>query len=129
MIGGGVDDYFGEAVAARYDEGEASDPSVVGPTVELLAQLAGDGRAVEFAVGTGRIALPLAARGIPVAGMDTSEAMLARLRAKPGAEQIETVLGDMRTTRQIPPFRASDVVAHGSRTGTRQPLHRGAVGR
>jgi SAM-dependent methyltransferase len=102
---------------------------VVGPTVELLAQLAGDGRAVEFAVGTGRIALPLAARGIPVAGMDTSEAMLARLRAKPGAEQIETVLGDMRTTRQIPPFRASDVVAHGSRTGTRQPLHRGAVGR
>jgi hypothetical protein len=110
MIGDGVGEYFGEAVAARYDEGEASDPSVVGPTVELLAQLAGDGRAVEFAIGTGRIALPLAARGIPVAGMDTSEAMLARLRAKPGAEQIENVLGDMRTTRLPGAFRIAYLV-------------------
>jgi hypothetical protein len=54
---------FGADVAARYDEGDASDPSVVEPTVALLADLAGTGRAVEFAIGTGRIALPLAARG------------------------------------------------------------------
>ena len=103
-------EYFGEGVAARYDEDEASDPSVVGPTVELLAQLAGEGRAIEFAVGTGRIALPLAARGIPVAGMDASAAMLARLHAKPGAERIKAVLGDMRTTRLPGAFRVAYLV-------------------
>ena len=103
-------EYFGEDIAARYDEDEASDPSVVGPTVELLAQLAGAGRAVEFAIGTGRIALPLAARDIPVAGMDASEAMLARLYAKPGAERIEAVLGDMRTTRLPGAFRLAYLI-------------------
>src|SRR5436305_11992239 len=74
-------------------------PGVVGPTVERLAQLAGDGRALEFAVGTGRIALPLAERGVPVAGIDNSEAMLGRLREKPGAERIEALAGDMAATR------------------------------
>jgi len=78
--------------------------------VDFLAQLAGDGRAVEIAIGTGRIALPLAARGVPVAGMDASEAMLARLRAKPGADQIETVLGDIRTTRLPGTFRVAYLV-------------------
>jgi hypothetical protein len=58
-----VGEYFGAEVAARYDEDEASDPSVVGRTVEILGQFAREGGAVEFAVGTGRIALPLAARG------------------------------------------------------------------
>jgi SAM-dependent methyltransferase len=75
------------------------DPAVVGPTVDLLAELAGDGRALEFAIGTGRIALPLAERGVPVAGFDNSEAMLARLREKPGAERIEASVGDMAATR------------------------------
>jgi hypothetical protein len=103
-------EYFDEDVASRYDEDVAFDPSVVGPTVEHLAQLAGDGRAVEFAVGTGRIALPLAARGVPVAGMDASEAMLARLRGKPGAERIEAVLGDMRTKRLPGVFRLAYLV-------------------
>jgi SAM-dependent methyltransferase len=94
-----VGEYFGEDVAARYDEGEASAPSVVGPTVDFLAALAGDGRALELAIGTGRIALPLAERGVPVAGMDASEAMLARLREKPGADSVDAVHGDMTTTR------------------------------
>jgi Methyltransferase domain len=93
--------YFGERVAAVYDEHSAGmfDPAVVGPAVELLAELAGDGGALEFAIGTGRIALPLAERGVRVAGIDHSEAMLARLREKPGAERIEAIAGDMAATR------------------------------
>ncbi len=93
--------YFGEQVAATYDDHSAGmfDPGVVGPAVDLLAELAGDGGALEFAIGTGRIALPLAARGARVAGIDNSEAMLARLRAKPGAERIAAVAGDMAATR------------------------------
>src|SRR5215218_2377355 len=98
----GVDEgYFGERVAAVYDDHSAGmfDPAVVEPAVELLAELAGDGAALEFAVGTGRIALPLAGRGVRVAGMDNSEAMLARLREKPGAERIQPLIGDMAATR------------------------------
>jgi SAM-dependent methyltransferase len=93
--------YFGERVAAVYDEHSASmfDPAVVEPAVDRLVELAGDGRALEFAVGTGRIALPLAERGVPVAGIDSSEAMLDRLRAKPGAELVEASVGDMAATR------------------------------
>jgi SAM-dependent methyltransferase len=95
------EDYFGEGAAARYDDAVAShfDPSVVDPAVEFLAQLAGGGCALEFGVGTGRIALPLARRGIQVHGIDLSTAMIARLRAKPGAEKIATTIGDFATTR------------------------------
>src|SRR5215218_4407795 len=91
---------FGEAVAASYDEDSADmfQPSVLDPTVEFLAELAGDGAALELGIGTGRIALPLARRGIPVHGIDLSEAMVARLRAKPGAEQINVTIGDFATT-------------------------------
>jgi SAM-dependent methyltransferase len=93
--------YFGERVAAVYDEHSASmfDPAVVGPAVERLAALAEGGRVLEFAIGTGRIALPLAERGVPVAGIDNSGAMLERLREKPGAERVETSVGDMAATR------------------------------
>jgi Methyltransferase domain len=93
--------YFGERVAAGYDESSAVmfDPAVLEPAVALLAELAGEGAALEFAIGTGRIALPLAERGVKVAGIDNSEAMLARLRAKPGAEKVEALIGDMATTR------------------------------
>jgi SAM-dependent methyltransferase len=93
--------YFGARVAARYDaaSGGMFDPAVVQPAVERLAELAGTGRALEFAIGTGRIALPLAERGVPVVGIDNSEAMLARLREKPGAERVEALIGDMATTR------------------------------
>ena len=98
---GADEGFFGERVAAQYDERSAAmfDPAVVGPAVDVLAGFAGDGGALEFAIGTGRIALPLAERGVRVAGIDSSDAMLARLREKPGAERIEAVLGDMTTTR------------------------------
>jgi SAM-dependent methyltransferase len=97
----GSEGFFGERVASFYDERSAgmSDPAVVGPVVDVLADFAGDGGALEFGIGTGRIALPLAERGVRVAGIDNSEAMLARLRAKPGAEDIEIALGDFASTR------------------------------
>ena len=93
--------YFGEHVAATYDEHSAGmfDPAVVGPAVDRLAEFAGDGRALEFAIGTGRIALPLAERGVRVVGIDSSPEMLARLGEKPGAERIEASVGDMASTR------------------------------
>ena len=97
----GYEGFFGEDVAATYDDSAADmfDAAVVDPVVDVLARLAGTGRALEFAIGTGRIALPLAARGVAVAGIDDSEAMVARLRAKPGGEEIEVAMGDFATTR------------------------------
>jgi SAM-dependent methyltransferase len=94
-------DYFGEDVASRYDDDAADmfDPAVVGPAVGFLAGLAADGAALELGIGTGRIALPLAARGVRVHGIDLSEAMIARLRAKPGADAIGVTIGDFATTR------------------------------
>lgn len=93
--------FFGERVAAFYDErlGFMDSPEATGPVVDLLETLAAAGAALELAIGTGRIALPLSERGVRVAGMDSSEAMLKRLRAKPGADAIDAVLGDMTTTR------------------------------
>jgi SAM-dependent methyltransferase len=93
-------DYFGEDVAARYDDDAVMfDPAVVDPVVDFLAGLAGGGPALELGIGTGRIALPLAQRGITVHGIDLSEAMLTRLRAKPGAEAVSVTIGDFATTR------------------------------
>jgi ubiquinone/menaquinone biosynthesis C-methylase UbiE len=73
-------EFFGERVAAFYDERSApmAAPEVVGPVVDLLAAFAQDGGALEFGIGTGRIALPLAERGVRVVGIDNSEAMLSR---------------------------------------------------
>ncbi len=94
------DGYFDVAVAARYDESSADmfDPAVVDPAVDLLVQLAGEGRALELGIGTGRIAVPLAQRGVPVHGIEMSKAMVARLRAKPGADEIGVTIGDFATT-------------------------------
>jgi SAM-dependent methyltransferase len=94
------EDYFGERVAERYDESSAEmfDPAVLDPAVDFLADLAGSGAALELGIGTGRIALPLAQRGVRVHGIDLSEAMVARLRAKPGAEEIGVTIGDFATT-------------------------------
>ncbi|WP_425841473.1 class I SAM-dependent DNA methyltransferase [Streptomyces fractus] len=72
---------------------------VLDPTVDLLAELAGDGAALEFAIGTGRVALPLAARSVDVHGIDLSRAMVERLRAKPGGAGIPVTIGDFATTR------------------------------
>ena len=95
------DGYFGERVAARYDESsaEAFDASVLDPMLDVLAGLAGDGRALELGIGTGRVALPLAARGVPVHGIELSNAMVARLRAKPGGPDIGVTIGDFSSTR------------------------------
>jgi len=85
------DGYFDERVAARYDQtsGDRFEPGVVGPAVDVLAALAGSGAALELGIGTGRIAIPLAQRGVPVHGIDLSNAMTARPhRAWRGAGQI-----------------------------------------
>ncbi|MFD5000335.1 class I SAM-dependent DNA methyltransferase [Streptomyces buecherae] len=96
-----ADGYFGEDVAATYDASTAErfQPEVVDPTVDVLAGLAGGGRALEFGVGTGRIALPLARRGVPVQGIDMSRAMASRLAAKPGGDAIDVRIGDFASTR------------------------------
>ncbi len=93
-------------IADAYDGTTAAmfDPSVIGPTVDFLADLAGEGSAgggsaLEFAIGTGRIALPLAARGVQVHGIELSPHMVDRLRSKPGSTDIDVTIGDMTTTR------------------------------
>jgi SAM-dependent methyltransferase len=93
--------HFGEPMATTYDE--SSDPHFaadeVDATVDLLVELAGVGRALEFGVGTGRIALPLAGRGVAVHGIDLSRAMVDQLRDKPGSDLVEVTIGDFATTR------------------------------
>jgi SAM-dependent methyltransferase len=91
------DGWFDERVAARYDDsqGEEFDPAVIAQTVDVLAELAGDGRALELAIGTGRIAMPLAQRGVDVHGIDMSRAMVARIRDA----TIGVTIGDIATTR------------------------------
>lgn len=93
--------YFDTDVATTYDEGspEMFAPEVLGPTVDLLAELAAGRPALELAVGTGRVALPLSERGIAVHGIELSEAMVSQLRAKPGADRVEVTVGDMTTAR------------------------------
>jgi SAM-dependent methyltransferase len=95
------EDHFGEHVAARYDDSSAEmfQPEAVDPVVDFLAELAGGGAALELGIGTGRIALPLARRAVRVHGIDLSEAMVARLRAKPGGDEIPVTIGDFATTR------------------------------
>ncbi|MGH2487095.1 MAG: class I SAM-dependent methyltransferase, partial [Ktedonobacterales bacterium] len=83
---------FGEDVAEIYDESDRREDTLA--TVAFLEQLADGGRALELAIGTGRVALPLAARGVRVEGIDFSPAMVARLRAKPGGDQIAVTMGN-----------------------------------
>ena len=108
------DGYFGEEVAATFDDdyGYQNDPAVVQPMVDFLAELAGDGRALELGSGTGRIALPLAARGVPVHGIELSQAMTARLHAKPGGEGIDVAIGDFATAKANGTFRVAYLVAN-----------------
>jgi SAM-dependent methyltransferase len=106
------DGYFDERVAERYDDSSAVmfQPAAIDPAVELIAALAGRGRALELGIGTGRIALPLAARGVEVHGIDLSRAMLARLRAKPGGEAIGATIGDFSSTRVAGSFSVTYLV-------------------
>jgi SAM-dependent methyltransferase len=94
-------DVWNEQVAEGYDEASAFmyAPEVLGPAVDFLAQRAGRGAALEFAVGTGRVALPLSERGIRVAGIEMSEPMVEELRKKPGSAGISVSIGDMAATR------------------------------
>jgi SAM-dependent methyltransferase len=91
---------FDEWIAQRYEIlwPELFDPAVVDPAVDLLAELAGDGPALEFGVGTGRIALPLSRRGVRVHGIELSQAMVDQLRAQPGGADIDVVVDDFATT-------------------------------
>jgi hypothetical protein len=116
------DGYFDERVADRYDDstGEEFDPAVVERTVDVLAELADGGPALELAIGTGRIALPLSRRGVEVHGIDASAAMVARLRAKPGAESIPVTIGDMTSTRVEGTFSLVYLVFNGIENLTTQ---------
>lgn len=107
-----AEDRFDEAVASHYDESspERFRPELLVSTVDFLCELAGGGAALEFGVGTGRIALPLSGRGVRVHGIDLSEPMLARLRKKPGAEQIALTTGDFAKTRVAGRFRLAYLV-------------------
>jgi SAM-dependent methyltransferase len=106
------DGYFDERVAATYDDpsDEMFDPAVLGPTVDFLAALAGTGRALELGIGTGRVAVPLAGRGVEVHGIDMSRAMVSQLQAKPGGARIPVTIGDFATTAASGTFRLAYLV-------------------
>jgi SAM-dependent methyltransferase len=87
---------YGDRIADVYDEWYGEAPFLeTEASVELLAELAGDGPVLELAIGTGRLALPLAKRGVEVHGIDASEAMVAKLREKPGGDRIPVTMGDV----------------------------------
>jgi SAM-dependent methyltransferase len=93
-------DLWGEDSAARYDRDSADmfADEVLTPTIDFLTDAAAGRRSLEFAVGTGRVALPLSER-VEVYGIELSEPMVARLRAKPGSERVAVTIGDMAATR------------------------------
>ncbi|HEY1914641.1 MAG TPA: class I SAM-dependent methyltransferase [Streptosporangiaceae bacterium] len=103
---------FDERVAARYETywPELHRPEAIDPVVDFLADLAGDGAALELGVGTGRIALPLSRRGVPVHGIELSPAMVARLHDQPGGDQIAVTTGDFATTRLDGSFRLAYLI-------------------
>lgn len=103
---------WGPDIAATYDASSAAmfAPAVLDPAVDRLAELAAGGRALELAVGTGRVALPLRARGVDVAGIELSPHMVGQLRAKPGGADLEVAVGDMATTRLPGAFRLAYLV-------------------
>jgi SAM-dependent methyltransferase len=92
---------WGKDIADVYDTTAAAmfEPAVLDPIVDVLAELAGDGPALELAVGTGRVALALSARGVPVHGIELSPHMVEQLRRKPGADAVQVIVGDMTSTR------------------------------
>ena len=106
------DGYFDEGIAARYDDDSAEmfDPAILEPVIDFLAELAGNDRALELGIGTGRVALPLAQRGVQVHGIDLSEAMVAKLRSKPGGGEIGVTIGDFATASVDGPFALAYLV-------------------
>ncbi len=108
------DGYFDEHIASTYDQDSAGSfaDDVVTPTVDFLVRLAGDGQALELGVGTGRIAIPLAERGVSVHGIDLSHAMVARMKDKPGGEKIGVTIGDFSTAKVDGRFSVAYLVAN-----------------
>ena len=103
--------YFDGQIAEDYDLApDIFDPAVVDPVVSFLADLAGDGAALELGIGTGRIALPLSRRGVRVHGIELSPAMVARLRTKPEAENVVVTIGDFASARVEGTFRLAYLV-------------------
>src|SRR5919201_118184 len=100
------ENFFGEQVAARFDERYAhlAGPAVVDPMVDFLVERLGGGAALELGIGTGRIAVPLARRGIRVHGIELSPAMVAELHARQGGSGIEVTIGDLARTRAAGTF-------------------------
>ncbi|HZT67074.1 MAG TPA: class I SAM-dependent methyltransferase [Acidimicrobiales bacterium] len=98
---------WGRDVAETYDAASAAmfEPDLLVPTVDLLFELARGGPALELAVGTGRVALPLAGRGITVSGIELSPHMARQLRAKPGGQDLAVTIGDMTTARVAGDFK------------------------
>ena len=96
-----MENYFSGDVARHYDEDirYLFDPSVIDPVVAFLEELAGKGPVLELGIGTGRLALPLSRRGLPVSGIDLSPDMVAELRKKPGSENIDVTVGDFATAK------------------------------
>jgi SAM-dependent methyltransferase len=92
-------DLWDEETARRYDETSAAmfEPEVLDPAVDRLAELAGDGPALELAIGTGRVAVPLVARGVPVSGVELSAPMAAQLHRKVDPATVPVTVGDMAT--------------------------------
>jgi methyltransferase family protein len=104
--------YFDERIAKSYDTSSADmfEPAVVNPVIDFLADLAGTGAALEFGIGTGRIALPLSERGVRVHGIELSPDMVAQLKAKPNADKIEVTIGDFANTRVRGTFKLAYLV-------------------
>ncbi len=97
---------WGAEMAAVYDQtaAEMYEPAVLDPVLDVLAELAGGGAALELAIGTGRVALPLRARGVAVSGIELSPHMVERLRAKPGGADLPVTIGDMTSAQVEGPF-------------------------
>jgi SAM-dependent methyltransferase len=104
--------YFDDPVALSYDADSAEmfADAVVTPAIDVLAELAGGGPALEFGIGTGRLAIPLHQRGVPVHGIDLSEAMIAQLQAKPAGSGIDVTIGDFASARVPGSYRLAYLV-------------------
>lgn len=114
---------WGKEIAEAYDHttGPLYDPAVLDPMVDFLAELAAGGRALEFAVGTGRVALALSGRGVEVHGIELSPHMAAQMRGKPGAESVPVTIGDMTSTRLTGAFRLVYLIYNTIMNVTTQP--------
>jgi SAM-dependent methyltransferase len=117
-----VKDWFAGRVAERYDDSEGPyfEPANIDAAADFLATLAGKGSALELGIGTGRIALPLVQRGVPVSGIDLSPDMVAQLRKKPGGADIPVAIGDYATTRVEGTFSLAYIVFNSLNNQTTQ---------